>query len=71
MRVDHQPDTIDFTIASLDEPSLIAPTFHIWTERRVLWFNTDDGLPRHLRFRPATPGLRDSLFEARPTDTND
>jgi hypothetical protein len=56
MRVDHQPDTLDFTIATLDDPSLVVPTFHIWTERRIPWFGAYDALPRHRRFRPFTPG---------------
>jgi hypothetical protein len=30
MRVDHQPDTIDFTIGSLDDPAALSPTFHIF-----------------------------------------
>lgn len=57
MHVDHQPDTIDFTIGSLDDPSLVRPGFHIWTESRIDWFDTSDELPRHERFRPDTRGL--------------
>lgn len=65
MRIDHQPDTIDFTLATLDEPSRVAPEFHIWTERQISWFDTDDLLPRHQRSRPSTPGLSDNTYEAR------
>jgi hypothetical protein len=57
MHVDHQPDTIDFTIASLDDPTTIAPAFHIFTEDKIGWFDTADGHPRHARFRPNTRGL--------------
>lgn len=51
MRVDDEPDTIDFTIASLDEPDRAAPGFHIWRESRIPWFDTRDDLPRHARKR--------------------
>jgi hypothetical protein len=57
MHVDHQPDTIDFTIALLDEPARVAPTFHLFFDERVEWFDTGDSLPRHAGFRPDTRGL--------------
>lgn len=38
--------TVDITIASLDDPSLIAPEFHIWRMSRIAWFETHDSLPR-------------------------
>jgi hypothetical protein len=57
MRTDHQPQTIDFPVASLDDPSAAAPGFHIWTERQIPWFEVSDDLPRHARFRPDTRGL--------------
>ena len=41
------PVTVDITIASLDDPSLIEPEYHIWRESRILWFETRDTLPRH------------------------
>ena len=57
MRVDHQPETVDFSIATLDEPARVAPGFHIFWASRVPWFNPGDGLPRHDKFRPDTRGL--------------
>ncbi len=59
MQVDHQPDTIDFTIATLDRPDAVPPGFHIWTASRIPWFDTADTLPRHERFRRNTRGLDD------------
>lgn len=41
------PVTADVTIASLDDPSLIEPEYHIWRESRIPWFETIDTLPRH------------------------
>jgi hypothetical protein len=61
MRVGHQPDTTDFTIATLDDPECVAPGFHIWTRSRIGWFDTDDTLERHERFRPETVGLDDRI----------
>jgi hypothetical protein len=57
MHVDHQPDTIDFTVATLDLPETIRPAYHIWFGSRIDWFDTTDDLPRHERFRPHTRGL--------------
>lgn len=58
IRVDFQPDTIDIPLASLDDPALVAPCFHLWTSSRIPWFDTRDTLPRHEGFRPKTRGLR-------------
>ena len=57
MKVNHQPETIDFTIATLDDPDSVQPGFHIFLESRIGWFETADDLPRHDRFRPDTRGL--------------
>ena len=57
MRVDHQPETVDFSIATLDDPSAVEPGFHIFWASRVPWFLPGDSLPKHDRFRPDTRGL--------------
>jgi hypothetical protein len=57
MKVDHQPETVDFSVATLDEPGRVKPGFHIFWSRRVPWFDPGDGLPRHDKFRPDTRGL--------------
>jgi hypothetical protein len=57
MRVDHQPETIDFTIASLDDPSAVIPAYHLFYADRIGWFDTADALPRHEGFRAGTRGL--------------
>jgi hypothetical protein len=57
MRVEHQPETVDFTLATLDDPDAVAPAFHIFHASRIAWFETADDLPRHDRFRPETRGL--------------
>lgn len=61
MLVTHQPDTIDFAIATLDDPDAVAPGFHIWAGSRIAWFDTDDGFARHDRFRPETVGLNQTV----------
>ena len=53
MQVDHEPDTTDVTVASLDRASDVAPTFHIWHGSRLPWFETTDAWPRHSASRPA------------------
>ena len=57
MQVDHQPETVDFSVATLDEPGSVAPGFHIFWGSRIAWFDPGDDLPRHDRFRPDTRGL--------------
>jgi hypothetical protein len=57
LEVDHQPETIDFSLATLDEPGAVAPGFHIFWSSKVAWFDPGDDLPRHDRFRPDTRGL--------------
>ena len=57
MQVDYQPDTADFSVATLDEPGRIRPGFHIFWASRVPWLQIDDGLPKFDRFRPNTVGV--------------
>jgi hypothetical protein len=57
MKVDHQPETVDFSVATLDEPEAVAPGFHIFWGSRIAWFEPKDELPRHDKFRPDTRGL--------------
>jgi hypothetical protein len=57
MKVDHQPETIDFSVLTLDEPEAITPGFHIFWASKVGWFKPADHLPGHEKFRPGTRGL--------------
>jgi hypothetical protein len=57
MKVDHQPDTLDFSLPTLDDPAALAPAFHIFYKSRIAWAAAADALPRHDRFRPQTKGL--------------
>ena len=57
VRVDHQPETVDFSLVTLDDPEVIKPEFHIFWSSKVGWFDPNDDLPRHERFRPDTVGL--------------
>ena len=57
MRVDHQPETVDVSVATLDQPEAVAPTFHIFWGSRIGWFEPGDDLPKHAKFRPDTRGL--------------
>ncbi len=50
---DSYGERIDLTIATLDEPDLIAPVDHIWMEDAVSWDRPADGLPQHRRTRGA------------------
>jgi hypothetical protein len=46
------PDSIDITLASLDDPAAIRPADHIWTRRQIAWIELADGLPRFAESRP-------------------
>jgi hypothetical protein len=56
MQVDDQPDVLDFTLASLDDPAAVQPGFHIWVRSRIPWFDVADAKPRFCRSRPNTAG---------------
>ena len=55
--VDHQPETLDFSVVTLDDPDAVPHEYHIFWSSKIGWFNLDDDLPRHDRFRPGTTGL--------------
>ena len=57
VEVAHQPETVDFPVVTLDDPTVAQPEFHIFWSSRVEWFDPGDDLPRHDRFRPGTRGL--------------
>ena len=57
MQVNYQPETVDFSIAKLDEPGRVVPEFHIFYASRIAWAPAADDTPRHDRFRPDTRGL--------------
>jgi hypothetical protein len=57
MQVDHQPETVDFSIATLDEPEGVVPEFHIFYSSHIAWAPACDDAPRHDRFRADTRGL--------------
>jgi hypothetical protein len=42
-----EPDYLDVTLASLDTPEAVRPSYHIWTESRIGWFDIADELPRY------------------------
>ncbi len=41
-----QPTSVDINLASFDDPSLLQPRSHIFTQARIPWFDTSDDLPR-------------------------
>lgn len=57
VHVEHQPDRLDFSLATLDDPGAITPEWHIFWSSRVTWFDPGDDLPKYDRFRPGTEGL--------------
>ena len=48
-REDDTSQTLGVNTATLDEPMLSPPDFHIYCESRIGWFETADGLPRYAR----------------------
>ena len=48
-----EPDYLDVTLASLDDPAAVRPSHHIWTSSRIAWFDTADDLPRYAENRRA------------------
>lgn len=52
--VEQGKDEIDITTASLDEPGLVPPVDHIYTDSKVPWLNLSDTLPSFTHSRVAT-----------------
>jgi hypothetical protein len=50
-REDDASMTLSVNTATLDDPALSPPAFHIHCESRIGWFETADALPRHARGR--------------------
>jgi hypothetical protein len=50
-REDDASMTLSVNTATLDDPALSPPAFHIYCESRISWFETADDLPRHARGR--------------------
>jgi hypothetical protein len=38
-------DSIDITVGTMDNPSSVKPSKHIWDRKRIHWLKMDDGLP--------------------------
>jgi len=45
-RAQSNPEKVDVTICSLDEPSLVEPQYHIWYQDKVAWLHMGDDLPK-------------------------
>ncbi len=50
------PDYFSLTIASLDDPNLVKPTYHIYVESQVKWLNIDDDCKRFSQSRTKSSG---------------
>lgn len=48
------PETVDFSLATLDAPDAVVPGFHIFYASRIGWAEASDALPRHERSRSET-----------------
>jgi len=44
-------DSIDICLATLDDPALVRPAFHLWISDKLPWVNIDDGLPQYQEWR--------------------
>ena len=47
-----EPDFVFPHVGCLDDPNLVRPASHIWTDRQLDWFRLDDKLPRYARDMP-------------------
>ena len=53
-RASTDPTTIDVTLCSLDDSSVIGPQYHIWTQSKVSWLHIGDDLPQYPDAGPDT-----------------
>ncbi len=47
----NEPDSIDVTVVTLDDPGAAPPTSHIWVSHKLPWISLSDGLPQHAEWR--------------------
>lgn len=47
------PVSVSVNVTTLDNPGLVTPGFHIWTDSALPWTRFDDGLPRYGRGKAA------------------
>ena len=45
------PGSIDVTLGSMDDPEVLKPEDHTWTENRLTWIALNDRLPQYPRER--------------------
>ena len=48
-REDDPKATLGVNTATLDDPGQVPPTFHIWHQSHISWFETADRFPRHAK----------------------
>ena len=49
-------DEVDVTVSSFDDPEVVEPRDHTWTEDRLPWIQLADGLPVYRRERSTHSG---------------
>lgn len=49
--LDKGANGLELNVVTLDDPSGVAPGYHIWVSSRLPWFDTADELPRHEKAR--------------------
>jgi hypothetical protein len=52
------PDEVDVLACALDDPGVVRPAAHIFTEEQLGWFDAADELPRYAKTRRDGPALR-------------
>ena len=55
MRVEHEPNEIDFSVATLDQPGIVTPEFHIFWPRAGLQCSTSRTRRRTSGWGPISP----------------
>jgi len=48
---DKRPNEFDLAVATLDDPELLPPEYHIWVSDKLSWVVVGDGLPQYPRWR--------------------
>lgn len=46
-RDETEPEWVDITAASLDDPNGVAPEDHVWCDRKLAWIQPGDKLPQY------------------------
>ena len=48
---ENRPGELDICLATIDDPGMLQPDYHLWVADKLPWISIDDGLPQYQEWR--------------------